>query len=75
MDNALLLRLIQIIIAIILVFSILLQVGEAGFSSPFGRGGESFRTRRGVEKALFYLTLVAGVLFVLVTIVGLLVLE
>lgn len=75
MDKTSILRLIQLVVAVILVASILLQAGGDGFSGPLGRGGESFRTRRGVEKALFYLTLATGALFVLVTIVGLLVLE
>ena len=32
-------------------------------SSAFGGGGETFRTRRGVEKVVFYLTIAVAVLF------------
>ena len=65
-------QLLQIVAAIILVVSILLQGGGAGLSSPFGGGGETFRTRRGVERILFYTTIVATVIFIFTLIVNLL---
>jgi protein translocase SecG subunit len=73
MDKRVFLDILQIAVATVLIISILLQAGGEGFSSPFGQGGESFRTRRGVEKALLYLTLVMGVAFIVITIVGLLI--
>jgi len=67
-----LLQLLQIVAASILVISILLQGGGTGLSSPFGGGGESFRTRRGVEKILFYITIGAAVTLVFTVIANLL---
>lgn len=73
MGKTTLLHLIQIAAAIILVLSILLQGGGAGLSSPFGGGGESFRTRRGVEKILLYATVMAASVFILAVVTNLLI--
>jgi len=62
----------QILAAIILLASILLQGGGVGLSSSFG-GGESFKTRRGVEKFLFFTTIMAAFLFILTVFASLLV--
>lgn len=67
-----LIQLLQIAAASIIIISILLQGGGAGLSSPFGGGGESFRTRRGVEKTLFYTTIVATAIFILAVVANLL---
>ena len=58
-----------ILVVIFLVTIILVQVkGEAG--NLFGGGGTSFRTRRGVEKTLFQLTIGLAVIFVILAIVN-----
>ncbi len=54
---------IQIVLSILLVAAILLQQRGTGLGSAFGGGGEVFRTKRGVEKGLFYATIVIAVLF------------
>lgn len=60
------LRFFQIFIPLFLILLILLQGRSAGLSAPFGGGGgETFKTRRGVEKILFYLTILTAFLFVL----------
>jgi preprotein translocase subunit SecG len=63
---------LQIVIAALLIASIILQGGGAGLGNPFGGGGESFKTRRGVEKTLFYVTIALAVVFVASVIAGLL---
>jgi preprotein translocase subunit SecG len=60
-----------IIIAIGLMLSILLQVKGGGLGGIFGQADTVYRTRRGVEKTLFQLTIVLAVLFVVVSIVAL----
>ena len=56
----------QIILSIILGASILLQQTGAGVGGAFGGGDESVRyTRRGMEKVLFYVTIVVATLFAL----------
>lgn len=52
-----------ILVVGLLVTSILLQVKGAG-GGLFGGGEAQFRTRRGVEKTLFQLTIGLAVLFV-----------
>lgn len=53
----------QIILSIILVASILLQQTGAGVGGAFGGGDDSIRyTRRGMEKVLFYLSIIIAIL-------------
>lgn len=53
----------QMITAILIVGAVLLQAQGNGFGAAWGGGGETFHTRRGVEKVVFYFTIVAIVLF------------
>ena len=56
---------VQLIVAVILIVLILLQERSAGLSGLFGGGGGSFyQTRRGLERVVFWGTIVAGVIFV-----------
>jgi len=66
------LNLLQISIAFTLIILVLLQGGGAGITGSFS-GGESFRTRRGIEKILLYLTAIVAVAFVVTTIINLLI--
>ncbi len=63
--------LVQIVLAVLLIASILLQGRGAGLGSAWGGEGEMYGTRRGVEKILFRGTIVLAVLFVLVSIASL----
>lgn len=47
----------QIVVCSMLVVSILLQNRAEGLGKMFGGGGEVFRTKRGLEKFLYYLTI------------------
>lgn len=55
----------QIVLAVAVVFFILLQVRGAGLGSAFGgsSAGSVFKTRRGVEKLIFNMTIIFVVLF------------
>jgi preprotein translocase subunit SecG len=59
-----------ILVVGLLVASILLQVKGAG-GGLFGGGEAQFRTRRGVEKTLFQITIGLGILFVILAILNL----
>ncbi len=61
----------QIVLSIALILAILLQVRGGGLGGIFGQADTVFRTRRGVEKTLFQLTIVLVVLFIIVAIVSL----
>ena len=58
------LPIIQIIIAVLLTGAILLQARGTGLSSIFGGESTFYHTRRGVEKIIFWATVVLAVLFV-----------
>ncbi|MBE3566225.1 MAG: preprotein translocase subunit SecG [Thermogemmatispora sp.] len=65
------LRVIQIILSVAVILFILLQARSAGLGSIFGgtSAGSVFKTRRGVERLIFNLTVVFVVLFALVSVV------
>ena len=60
----------QIIIAVLLMAAILLQSRGAGLSSVFGGASNAYRTKRGIEKTLFTATIVLTVLFLLISLTG-----
>ena len=61
----------QIVVAVSLVLVSLLQVKGGGLGGIFGQADTVYRTKRGVEKTLFQLTIVLVVLFVVLSIVSL----
>ncbi len=61
----------QIVLAVSLILAILLQVRGGGLGGIFGQPDAVFRTKRGVEKTLFQLTIILVVLFVLISIITL----
>lgn len=65
-------RVIQIILAVAVILFILLQVRGAGLGSAFGgsSAGSVFKTRRGVERLIFNLTITFIVLFALVSVLS-----
>jgi preprotein translocase subunit SecG len=66
-------RVIQIILSVAVILFILLQVRGAGLGSAFGASssaGATFKTRRGVEKLIFNITIVFVVLFAAVSLLG-----
>ncbi len=60
------LNIAQIIASIVLVLIILSQVREAG-SGMFGSAQNTVRTRRGLERTLFQLTIALIVIFLVVS--------
>jgi preprotein translocase subunit SecG len=67
------LNLVQIIISVVLVVVILLQAKGSGLGGIFGGDGGFYRTRRGLEKTLFNVTIVLAALFLLISLVSVLV--
>jgi len=66
------LRIIQIILCVAVIIFILMQVRGAGLGSAFGGSsiGSVFKTRRGVERLIFNLTIVFVVLFALISLLS-----
>ncbi|MFZ5366369.1 MAG: preprotein translocase subunit SecG [Patescibacteria group bacterium] len=61
---------IQIIISILFMAAILLQAKGTGLGRAWGGGGEFYRSKRGVEKILFRLTIVLAVCFFITSIIS-----
>jgi protein translocase SecG subunit len=67
------LSLAQIILSVLLIAAILLQAQGSGLGSAWGGGGETYHTKRGVEKVIFYFTIAGTVLFALLSVANLIV--
>jgi preprotein translocase subunit SecG len=61
----------QIVLSAALTLSVLIQVRGGGLGGIFGQPDTVYRTRRGIEKSLFQLTIVLVVLFIVVALVSL----
>jgi preprotein translocase subunit SecG len=61
MKNILLIS--QIILSVIVSGLILIQAQGTGLGSSWSGGGETYHTRRGIEKVLFYLTIALVIIF------------
>ena len=60
------LNIIQMVLSVMLIIVILLQVkGGSGLGGIFGGSESVYRTKRGVEKWLFWATIIISVLFIL----------
>lgn len=62
-----------ITLSVLLTATILLQQRGSGLGATFGGDGNVFRTKRGLEKVLFYATIALSVLFLSTAVLNLLV--
>lgn len=65
------LTIFQIITASLLITFILLQQRGEALGSAFGGSGESYLARRGVEKKIFWATVILGIIFVVLALLNL----
>jgi preprotein translocase subunit SecG len=61
----------QIVLSVALILIVLLQVRGGGLGGIFGQADTVYRTKRGLEKTMFQLTIVLAVLFIIIAIVSL----
>jgi len=61
----------QIVISVVLVILILLQQRGTALGSAFGQEGGFYATRRGIQKKIYWATIVCGVLFIILSLVNL----
>lgn len=66
---------VQIILSVLLIGAVVLQQTGASLGGAFGADNFSsgFHTRRGLEKTLFWATIILGILFALSALVNLLI--
>ena len=63
------LNIAQIVVAVALILGVLLQVRGGGLGGIFGQPDSVYRTKRGVEKTLFQLTIALVILFISIAII------
>lgn len=66
------LQISQIIVSLVLITSILLQQRGSGLGSAFGGGGEFYGTLRGIQRKIFFVTIIFGALFIVLGVLNLL---
>lgn len=66
-------NIIQIVLSIILILAVLLQVKGGGIGGIFGQADTVYRTKRGVERWLFWATIIVAALFVIISLATLVV--
>ncbi len=67
------LKIVQIILAVLLSGAILLQARGMGLGSTFGGDGNVYRTKRGAEKFIFKATVVLSIVFLALALVNVLI--
>jgi len=65
------LNLAQIVISVVLIGVILLQTRNSGLGSSFG-GDSIYKTRRGLDRTLFQMTIVLAILFGIISLASVL---
>lgn len=63
------LLIIQIILSITLILVILLQAKGSGLSGVFGGENSFYRSKRGVEKLLVYITIALAAIFLVLSVI------
>lgn len=73
MDTHQILFYAQIVISIALIIMIAIQQRGTGLGAGFGGGGEFYSQRRGIQKKLYYATILVAGLFLILGILGLII--
>lgn len=63
------LTIIQMVMAVFLVVSVLLQTSDSGLGGIWSGGGETYTTKRGLEKTLFYATILVVAAFICLSLI------
>lgn len=71
MNTPLILNYAQIILAVLVITGIVLQQRGGGLSSTFGGSSMEYSTKRGLEKWIFYATIILAVLWLAVSVLRL----
>lgn len=69
MENTI--KIIEVVISVLLVVAVLLQQKGASLGATFGGQSNIYHSKRGIEKFLYYATIVLSILFVVGAILNL----
>ncbi len=61
---------IQIIISVTIIGLVLMQAKGSGLGGIFGGDGGVYRTKRGVEKTMYQITIALSILFFVISIIS-----
>lgn len=64
------LPLIQIVVSVVLAVLILLQQRGQALGSAFGQDGGFYATKRGIQKKIFWATIVFGSIFIILALLN-----
>lgn len=64
---------VQIIISITLIVLIAIQQRGAALGAGFGGGGESYSTKRGAQKKIYYATIAIATIFLVLGVLNILI--
>lgn len=64
-------QIIQMVLAVLIIVTVILQSRGSSGGMAFGGNGESYRAKKGIERLLFYATIVFSALFAAVSIIAL----
>lgn len=53
----------QVVSAVVLIVSVLMQQRGSGLGGVFGGDSGVYRTKRGIEKGLLFISIISGVVF------------
>ena len=58
----------QMLVSVVLIVTIFFQLHGGGFGGIFGQSDSVYRSRRGLEKTLFNLTIILAIVFVILAV-------
>ena len=64
---------VQIVVALLLIVVVMLQNRGTDAGVAFGSGGTSYRSKKGLERLLFYATIILAGLFACISILSVLI--
>ncbi len=65
----------QLVVSVLMIILISIQQRGAALGAGFGGGGEIYSTKRGAQKKIYYATIVATTIFLILGVLNILVLK
>lgn len=62
---------IEIFVSVLIVILVIIQSRGSASGMAFGGQGETYRSKKGIEKVLFYFTIILAAIFALISLLAL----